>query len=251
MEELPTPRPAAYGLRRHIARLFGVRLVSDIHEKLAEEGRPLPLDAKRRRRLAAIREAGSLFIHIPKNAGMSISQALYREQIKHVSIRYYARVAPELAAGTPSFALLRDPVERFLSAYGYGKAGGGADNQVSLPFRATYMGFGSVDAALDHLESARSPYHLDHIFRPQSWYVTGGDGRVAVDRLLLVEEIDKLAEFVPGLRGAPLPHLNKGRTLREALNPWQVRRLHRLYEQDFELVEALRAETARKARRYG
>ena len=63
MEEARTPGPTAYGPRRHVARLFGVRLVSDIYEKLSEEGWPLPLDAKRRRRLDAIREAGSLFIH--------------------------------------------------------------------------------------------------------------------------------------------------------------------------------------------
>jgi hypothetical protein len=69
--------PAAYGRRRHLARLFGVRKVADIHEKLADFGLAVPLGAKARRRLELIDRTGILFIHVPKNAGTSISSALY------------------------------------------------------------------------------------------------------------------------------------------------------------------------------
>ena len=71
----------------------------------------------------------------------------------------------------PSFAVLRDPTARFLSAYRYGRAGGSAINDVAEPFRTLYRGFRSIDDALDHVETAASPYAVDHIFRPQSWYV--------------------------------------------------------------------------------
>jgi hypothetical protein len=233
-------------ISKAIMRRCGVSLVGDIYERACEKGLGLPIDAKRRRRLRSVRQARTLFIHIPKNAGMSIAQALYGEQIKHATIRYYAKAAPRLLWRTPSFAVLRDPVARFVSAFNYAQAGGSRHNQISTPFRDRYMAFETIDDALDHLEAATSLYQIDHIFRPQSWYITDRAGKVIVDRLFLLEEFDRVRRFL-ALRSIPdVPHLNHVEKAPTALSDTQVDRIRRFYARDFELVEALHDEAAER-----
>lgn len=167
----------SYRWRRHLARLFAVKLTGDIPERLIGMGLPVPLNAKRRRRLAAIRAGEVLFIHVPKNAGTSLSMALYGRTITHDTIRYYHSVAPDFVASAATVAVIRDPVERFVSAFRFAQSGG-THRQVSAPFRSTYAGFATIDDALDHLEQHRDPFAVDHIFRAQSWYLTDRDGRL-------------------------------------------------------------------------
>jgi hypothetical protein len=218
-------------------RLFGVRLVSDLYERACELGVRPPLDAKRKRWLAAIRARDLLFIHIPKTAGMSISRALYGQHVTHCTIRYYAKVAPELVVSAPSFAVVRDPVRRFLSAYGYARSGGSRDNVISPAFRDLYAGFRSIDEALDHVESARNVYRIDQVFRPQGWFVRNAAGEVAVDRLVPFDDLDSIAELVPRCSRTVLPRLNQGGTGSSQPSPEQRARIRMLYAEDFALLE--------------
>lgn len=243
MDKIITPAPRRpYGLRRPLAAMFGVTLVSDIGEKLCDRGiRPL-IGGKRRARLDVIRNAGVLFVHVPKNAGMSVSQAIYGEQTKHRSMTWYRRVAPDVAA-MPSFAVLRCPIDRFLSAYAYARAGGSRDNSIAAPFQPTYSAFRSIDDALDHVEQATDPYHVDHVFRPQSWYITDRKGNLAVNDLLMMEDIHDISRIVPWVEEQDLPHLNRS-IGKPRLSGRQIDRLERLYSEDMMLVEQARAETA-------
>ena len=224
-----------------IRQACGVRLVGDLYERACDAGLGLPLDGKRRQRLRQVQQARTLFIHVPKNAGMSISAAMYGQQIKHATIRYYRRAAPRLLRRTTSFAVLRDPIERFISAFHYAQAGGSADNRVAAPFRDTYMAFRTIDDALDHLEAAPSVYAIDHIFRPQSWYISDRAGKVVVDRLFLMHEMDRVREFLQLRCGAELDHINASTPLRMPLDATQIARIERLYADDVALVAKVRA----------
>jgi len=223
--------------------LTGLKLVGDLHERPTWPGIYPPLDPLLRRRLARIREAGVLFIHIPKNAGMSVSQTLYGEQVFHPTIRYYKRVAPDVVRDMPSFAVWRDPVARFVSAYRFARNGGAPDAHLARALRSQYMNFGSIDDALDHVENAPSLYHTDHIFRPQFWYVADFGGRIAVDQICLIENLDKTiaASGLPGL--GELGRINLSPPLAEEVSDEQMRRLRKLYAIDFAIYEALRTET--------
>jgi hypothetical protein len=215
-------------------------LVSDIHERACDLRVALPPGRGRRERIDRIEAAGLLFIHIPKAAGMSVSQALYGTQVKHLSIRLGRRMGGGRLAGLPSFAVLRDPAARFLSAYRYGLAGGSASNEVAEAFRSLYQSFRSIDDALDHVEQARSPYAVDHIYRQQSWYVADAAGRVAVDRLLTLDDIPRLPQLVPGFPDRVIPCLNRSRPMELPLSSRQRARLRRLYADDFALWERVR-----------
>jgi hypothetical protein len=246
MDLIQQTDPRSYGPRRHVASLFGIRLISDLGEKLCELGLPAPLGRKRRARLTAIRRAGVLFVHVPKNGGMSISSALYGQQVKHASISYYHRVAPDLV-DLPSAAILRDPIDRFLSAYAYARAGGSHDNRVSIPFRERYRALAGVDDALDHIEQAQDLYQIDHIFPPQSRYVTDHQGAVAVDRLVMLEALTRLSDLAPHLPDSPLPHLNRTDLYKPALTGRQIVRILAFYAEHVALVEAVRRRSRNRA----
>lgn len=242
-------RPAA--INRLIAAALGVQLSSDGPERLARWHLPCPPNARRRERIAAIRERGVLFIHVPKNAGTSVCERLYGRQIKHETVRYYAMVAPDLLE-LPSFAIVRDPLARFLSAYRYACNGGTRDRAVARPFHARYRAFAGIDDAIDHLACARSPFDIDHIFRPQSWYLTDAAGECRMDTLVPHEALGHLGDVIglPGL--ADLPRLNRCvGPAAPKLDPSQEAFVRDFYAEDFALrqkaMEAHRPAATAKA----
>lgn len=62
-----------------------------------------------------------LFVHVPKNAGTSIGERLAMRALGHRTWREYAADFPEEWATYRSFAVVRDPVERFLSNYRFAR----------------------------------------------------------------------------------------------------------------------------------
>ncbi len=224
-------------------RMTGLKLVSDLHERPTFPGIYPPLDPLLRSRLDRIREAGVLFIHIPKNAGMSVSSTLYDAQLFHPTIRYYMRVAPDLVQRLPSFAIWRHPVERFVSAFRYAQAGGTHDVPVGRAFRDRYMAFETLDDAIDHVAATRSLYDLDHIFRPQFWYVADMAGRIAVDRISMIDDLDKMLADYSKTPLGKIAWLNKSKPLDVDLTETQLLRLRRLYPIDFAIHDALDCDT--------
>lgn len=220
-------------------RMTGLKLISDLHERPTFPGFYPPLDPMLRRRLNRIRDAGVLFIHIPKNAGTSVSKILYGEPMFHPTIRYYQRVAGDLARSLPSFAIWRHPVERFISAYCYARTGGTSVSPVSRAFRQAYSAFQSLDDALDHVEASPSLYTVDHIFRPQFWYVADMAGRIAVKNICMIEDLDRavMSDALPGL--CEIARLNRSRPTAIEPTAAQLRRLQRLYPIDFAIHDAL------------
>jgi Sulfotransferase family len=220
-------------------RVTGLKLVSDLHERPTFAGLYPPLDPKLRRRLKRIREVGVLFIHIPKNAGMSVSNILYGDAVFHPTIRYYQRVAADVVTDFPSFAVWRDPAERFVSAYRYAQAGGARAVSVSRAFRSRYMAFRSINDAIDHVEAAPSLFDVDHIFRPQFWYVADMAGRIGVKSLCMIEDLDRAValDAIPGLRS--IGRINESKIIDVDLTGAQRRRLEQLYPIDFAIHASL------------
>jgi len=228
--------------RRIALDLCRVSLGGDLHERAAEQSLSLPLSRPRARRIDRMRKAGILFVHVPKCAGMAISQALYGMQVKHGTIRWYRQCAPDLL-DLPSFAVVRDPVERFVSAYRYALAGGTGDNRVSPVFHDVYRRFRGLDEALDHIEAAPSLYELDHIFRPQHWYIEGKDGAIGVRSLFCVED-PALPLFIEAHGGGSMAQVNRNDAPRVKISSWQADRIRALYGKDVALHAAVvRGET--------
>jgi hypothetical protein len=197
----------------------------------------------------AIRRRNLIFVHVPRVAGTSIAQALYGPRCtRHHSIRYYKTVAPDFWAQADSFAVLRDPFDRFASAYAFVRSGGTESCRLSDVFVRQTARVRSVDDYLAFIED-RDDLSLDFVMRPQSWFVcdleTGeplvkrlflyGQDDTALSGFLKTHGVDKLLWLNPSVRN-PLQ-----------LSARQRRRIEQIYARDFELVGALRYRRAQES----
>jgi hypothetical protein len=221
--------------------VFGAWYEEDIYDSFCAAV-PLAMRAFGWRIPAAMRARKLIFVHVPRVAGTSITRALYGEGcIHHYSMRYYRAVDPAFAQAADSFALLRDPFERFASAYAFVRAGGTAFSRLSDVFARQTADVVSVDDYLGFLEG-RGALDMDFVMRPQSWFVcdprTGQS--LVKDLFLLDADGAELATYLaPHLSGA-LPWINRAPRGALVLDARQTRRVERLYADDFALIESVR-----------
>lgn len=146
----------------------------------------------------------SLFIHVPKAAGTSVSIALYGREVGHLPAAGYRAADAAKFHSYFKFAFVRDPAERFKSAYSYLMNGGSpADRRFTQKHLAQ---FADRSALLAHLLQARragpwwSLLNWGH-FRPQVDYIAIS-GKIAVDYLGRLETIeDDFAEISQRVTG--------------------------------------------------
>jgi hypothetical protein len=183
-------------------------------------------------------------------AGTSIVRTLYGVgTIRHHSMRYYRALDPVFAQSAGSFALLRDPLDRFASAFAFVRSGGTAICRLSDVFARLTEHVRTVDDYLAFLEG-RGPLDLDFVMRPQSWFVCDSvTGAPLVKNLFLYgEDGAALAAYLAPQRIGALPWLNRAPRATLLLNDRQRRRIARLYADDFVLIESVRAERTKMAR---
>ena len=184
------------------------------------------------------RERGLLFIHVPKNGGTSIATALYGSMIGHKTAQFHQSVDPAFFERAEPFATLRDPVDRFISAYWYIRRGGGSHSRMSEWFAKSCKQIASVDDLLDYIEEHwRDIFVLDHVLRPQVWYLQDKRKRIVVDNLFVLgQDDDRLVEFLGSYGVGRIPVLNTTDKGELTLTPSQRARVLALYAEDVELV---------------
>jgi hypothetical protein len=221
--------------------IFGAWFEEDIYDRFCT-GFPHLMRAFRRRIPQAMRDRGLIFVHVPRVAGTSICRALYgRVSTRHHSMRYYRALDPAFCAATPSFALLRDPFDRFASAFFFIRAGGTPDCRLAGAFEELTAHIETVDDYLDFLEG-RADLDLDFTMRPQSWFVCDlATGTPLVDELFLYgDDNGRLAAWLARHGVGELPWLNRAERTALLFTPRQRRRIERLYAGDFALIDSVR-----------
>ena len=163
-----------------------------------------------------MRQAGLALIHIPKCAGNSVANRLYRRAPSHRTWRWYQGI------GVPTIAVVRDPVERFISAYDFLR-GGGITNADRLFARLHVTDDINLFARrLEQSRRIRSYYH----FQEQGRYVLDGS-RLAVDEIVAIEH---LARRFPDI--AAVNRTGGPRTDRSELTAASIRLLEQVYRKD-------------------
>jgi len=100
-------------------------LVDSVRHAYYHLPQPLQRAVLVRRRGPIWLRAGIVFVHIPKAAGTSISEALYGRFVGHVRAADVVQWGPSRLKALPRFAITRNPWDRLVSAYRFVTRGGG------------------------------------------------------------------------------------------------------------------------------
>lgn len=143
--------------------------------------------------------AGIVFVHVPKAAGTSISEALYGRITGHVRAIDVARWGSSGVRRLPRVAVVRNPWDRLVSSYRFIKNGGGIggpnvagiwrSEQYEIPEFSSFESF--VNDWLVHKDVRR----LDGVFQPQSQFVSH-HGEIIVDHLGRFEALDETYRYL-------------------------------------------------------
>ena len=180
-----------------------------------------------------------VFIHIPKTAGSSICETLFGEQVGHHRYAYLRHHNPRKTDDYFSFAFVRHPIDRFISAYDYLMAGGdGRQDAVGQDWVQRYPDINAFcQQALTPDFIHRGP--VIH-FRPQYLFVC--DDRCGAPQVDFIGRFEQLttdyAKVQQRLKhSVPLVHANATATPRDPsasdLNQASRHHLAQVYELDF------------------
>jgi hypothetical protein len=186
--------------------------------------------------LAEVYDArGIAFIHIPKAAGSSVEALLYGYSVRHRTWSEVCALAPDRFDTWLKMAVVREPIDRFLSAFDYVRGGGG--NTYNREFGRRFIGGQEVNAFVARLKV--DPWFRQAVlrwfhFRPQAEFVQASGGEIMVNRLIAAERLDL---DLPPLAGVArtVPVLNRtpgARTSRTELTADSLVALSRIYRVD-------------------
>lgn len=147
------------------------------------------------RRTSNFREAGVVFVHVPKAAGTSLSDAIYGRIIGHFGIQDVLDRCPADVLALPRFAVVRNPWDRLVSAWAFARAGSGAGDGVKARIRNArqYRApvFATFDSFIVEWLAHQDLNRLDPVFRPQTAYARAADGTMPFDHIGRVERLSE------------------------------------------------------------
>jgi hypothetical protein len=233
MPERPTfGRRISIAARRGVIR--GLRRMSPVFCEFDSSRRYGPFPPE-------VRDAGLLFIHVPKAAGTSVHMAVYGRALGHDSLATWQDNYPRSMVGIRTAAMVRDPVDRFLSAFHFLKRGGmnAFDADFAVRLLGPYASAGELADALERPEVRRRFLGEGYHFRRQSDFLQDRKGAVRIDHLFAFERMDEAAARLSELLGRPvrLPHLNRTGRTDSTLTPRQREIVLESYAEDVDLHE--------------
>ncbi len=193
-----------------------------------------------------IRSAPLLLIRVPKTASVSLALQVYGQvaHVPHRSAAFYRDADPAFFARSTSFAVLRDPWDRAVSAYRWLRGRGNGLAAPDRRGRASAAGSHSFERfVFDVLEPAAADGHLrqlDPVLHPQRDYVCDAAGRVIVSRLFRLERMEAVQAFLAE-HGISEPEVHTNASSRERgedapASPDLVAAVDRIYADDAALI---------------
>jgi len=152
----------------------------------------------------------SIFIHVPRVAGTSISRAIYGRTLGHFCAEEIQRRLPGPFERLFVFGFVRNPWDRVLSAYRFAKSGGTEHMRVFRPDQYRIPEFDNFERFLFEWLAIQNVNCLDFVFQEQRRFICDSENRILVDHLGKIEMIDRNIQFIEGRlhRTIPLKKLN-------------------------------------------
>lgn len=133
----------------------------------------------------------SIFVHIPKCAGISVNKALYGNLAGgHKTFnQYLTTFEPKLVLNYFKFTIVRNPWDRLVSAYHFLQKGGANSTDLQWANRhlAAYTSFEQFVHYWLTPDNARSWYH----FRPQSDFIIDSSAQISLDYIGYFETLEQ------------------------------------------------------------
>lgn len=170
------------------------------------------------RRSVIWKKTGLIFIHVPKNGGTSINNALYGRFMGHFRVRDIERLRPDLLHTLPSMAVTRNPWARAYSAYTFARRGAAMTDgaQINDAQRYTRPEFESFERFVLEWLPARDLTREDYVFRPQTHFILNSQRDVAVAHLGRIENPASYRTFLEDTLGRKVEIRHLNRTARPA-----------------------------------
>ncbi|WP_422362436.1 sulfotransferase family 2 domain-containing protein [Reichenbachiella sp.] len=182
-----------------------------------------------------------IFVHIPKAAGIAISQSLFNNLGGgHETIRYYQEILkPSDFDSFFKFTIVRNPWDRLYSAYEYLKQGGFGINDKKWFDEniAKYNSFENFVMNWLSIENCKKYIH----FLPQKHFIENKHGQVELDFVGNFETIqDDFSEISKQLkRRIQLKHINSrkvSRNYKSAYTKGMIEKVREVYSIDLEVL---------------
>lgn len=156
------------------------------------------------------RKSGAIFIHVPKVAGVSVSSALYGRPLGHFRAVDISRILPTEFSSLLTFGIVRDPLERLISAYRFAIGGGGQEMKIKNPSIYQGLEFRSFSTFVADWLIYQDQCCLDGIFKPQHYFLCDAN-EIIVDYWFSLDDLHEGIEVVENKLGQaiPLKHLNR------------------------------------------
>ena len=191
--------------------------------------------------LNAFYSTRTIFIHIPKTAGVSLVKSIFGHVTLegHRSVSFYKQVFGTRYSDFFTFTIVRNPWDRLYSAYKFLQKGGINihDKNAFETHLSTYKDF--EDFVLKGLNE-KIIWEIMHLI-PQYEFVCDKNGKIIVD---YVGRFESLQEDVAGLSKkinleVVMGHYNynKKKDYREAYTKEMIEKVHHIYQKDIDVFE--------------
>ena len=176
----------------------------------------------------------SIYIHIPKTAGTSISSAIYGKDPWHHRIRDFEKIDKMKLDQFFKFAFVREPSARLLSTYNYALSENSKRPGHILSFCAEYKNF---DDFVNKWLSKKNIYS-HYFFWPQAEYLLDSNKNLNLDFIgkfeNLHEDFDVLCEKLNLETELPRLNVSKNRYKQEISN-LTLEKIKLVYSDDYKL----------------
>lgn len=189
------------------------------------------------RRVSIWRLERVIFIHVPKAAGVSVSNSVYGKPLGHFYASMINQMFPKLFENCFTFGVVRHPVARLYSAYRFAISGGTSEMSIANADIYKTTDFKTFDSFVNNWLIYKDVRTLDGVFRPQYLYLCEND-EIIVDRWYKLENIDMMVDEISSYlnRSVYLKHQNKSvSTTPLMVSSKTLGIIYQIYKKDFQI----------------
>ena len=186
-----------------------------------------------------------LFFHVPKVAGRSFNYMLYEtEHSLHITAKNYLKFFNRHLNDNFSFAMMRCPLERFVSSFYFLKNGGTKDCRVDYKTIYDSEIFNSIETFIENYLDKNGDLSLDHVLMPQHYYFSESNN-ILVDHIGILDRVDLTINILNKFsdNSLSLPFKNKNNYFHKIkLSKRHKEIVNRVYAKDLEIYSKLKCD---------